>query len=250
MAEIRIDKVSKSYGKDKAVVKGIDLVIENGEFVVILGPSGCGKSTLLRMIAGLEAVTAGTISIHNRIGVTSVFVTHDQQEGMTLADRLIVMNKGTIEQVGTPEEIYERPASVYVGGFIGSPAMNFLPAEIAGADVVLENGVRLGIPGLSGRDGMLLLAGLRPERLSLTGPGLGQVSGRVDFVEELGSARLAHVLVEDIALSVLTSEKLAVTPGDEVEVAIGPGVVQIFDGTTGKRIETAMPAALQHEPAF
>jgi sn-glycerol 3-phosphate transport system ATP-binding protein len=187
--------------------------------------------------------------IHDRIGATCVFVTHDQQEGMTLADRLVVMNKGTIEQVGTPEDIYERPASVYVGGFIGSPAMNFLPAEIAGADLVLGNGVRLRIPGLAGRDGMMVMAGLRPERLTLTGPGLGQISARVDFVEEFGSARLVHVLVEDIALSVLTTDKLALTPGDDVGIAIGPGVIQLFDGTTGKRIETDVPAALQHEPA-
>jgi sn-glycerol 3-phosphate transport system ATP-binding protein len=187
--------------------------------------------------------------IHDRIGATCVFVTHDQQEGMTLADRLVVMNKGTIEQVGTPEDIYERPASVYVGGFIGSPAMNFLPAEIAGADLVLGNGVRLRIPGLAGRDGMMVMAGLRPERLTLTGPGLGQISARVDFVEEFGSARLVHVLVEDIALSVLTTDKFALTPGDDVGIAIGPGVIQLFDGTTGKRIETDVPAALQHEPA-
>jgi sn-glycerol 3-phosphate transport system ATP-binding protein len=83
--------------------------------------------------------------IHNRIGATSVLVTHDQHEGMTLADRLVVMNKGTIEQVGTPAEIYDHPASVYVGGFIGSPAMNVLPGQIDAhhGDVVLESGARL-----------------------------------------------------------------------------------------------------------
>jgi sn-glycerol 3-phosphate transport system ATP-binding protein len=363
MAEITIRNIAKTYGKT-TVMEGVNLDIRNGEFVVILGPSGCGKSTLLRLIAGLEEITGGEITIagqvvnqleprergcamvfqnyalyphmtvaenigyalkvarvpkaerlsriaqtaasvgltdyldrkpgqlsggqrqrvamaraiirepkvflfdeplsnldatlrvqmrheirkiHNRIGATSVFVTHDQHEGMTLADRLVVMNKGTIEQVGTPEDVYERPASVYVAGFIGSPAMNFLPGQIERDAVVLENGVRLPVSGLSGRDGTMVLAGLRPERLALAGPGQGQVGARVDFIEELGSARLAHVLVDDISLSVLTGEKLRLAPGDDVGIVIAPGVVQLFDGATGLRIDVASDAALRAE---
>ncbi len=108
--------------------------------------------------------------IHNQIKATSVFVTHDQHEGMTLADRLVVMNKGTIEQVGTPSEIYDRPASVYVAGFIGSPAMNFLPGQYSAARraVVLEGGAAIALPAdHDATDGQLVQLGIRPEHVSL-----------------------------------------------------------------------------------
>ncbi|MDP3895291.1 MAG: sn-glycerol-3-phosphate ABC transporter ATP-binding protein UgpC, partial [Mesorhizobium sp.] len=246
MASIDIRDVHKLYGRTPAV-RGLDLFVEDGSFLVILGPSGCGKSTLLRMIAGLEDISAGEIAIdgrvvndiepgrrgcamvfqnyalyphmtvaenigyalkvagvskvergrrvsrvaamlglgdlldrkpsqlsggqrqrvamgramvrepgiflfdeplsnldaklriqmrleikrlHRELKTTSVFVTHDQVEAMTLADRLVVMNQGLIEQVGTPAEVYRRPTSRFVANFLGSPPMNFLPAQI------------------------------------------------------------------------------------------------------------------------
>ena len=246
MADIRLNDVKKSYGKDD-VIHGIDWHIQDGEFVVIVGPSGCGKSTLLRMIAGLEAITSGEVSIGDRVvndlepaqrdiamvfqnyalyphmsvyknmayglkirgldkseidqrvnkaaeileigdylnrsprqlsggqrqrvamgraivrepsvflfdeplsnldaklrvqmrleikrlqqrlGITSVYVTHDQVEAMTLGHRLMVLNSGNVEQLGTPIELYEHPASLFVAGFIGSPSMNFVDATL------------------------------------------------------------------------------------------------------------------------
>ena len=112
--------------------------------------------------------------IHNQIKATSVFVTHDQHEGMILADRIVIMNKGTIEQVGTPEDIYNHPASTFVAGFIGSPAMNFLPGVISAAQqsVLLPGDTRLDISAEAalGHDDLLVQAGLRPEQITLARP--------------------------------------------------------------------------------
>src|SRR5690348_4045106 len=257
MAKLHLTDVRKSYG-DLEVIHGVSIEVADGEFVVIVGPSGCGKSTLLRMVAGLEAITAGEISIgdrvvnrlepkdrdiamvfqnyalyphmsvfdnmayglkirglpkddigarvkraaeilelgpllerkprqlsggqrqrvamgraivrqpavflfdeplsnldaklrvqmrfeiqklHRRLSTTSLYVTHDQVEAMTLAHRMIVMNAGRAEQIGTPMEVYENPQTMFVAGFIGSPAMNFMPAK-AGTDgtVTLDQG--------------------------------------------------------------------------------------------------------------
>src|SRR6266446_5206407 len=149
MASVTLSGVRKSFGSAE-VVHGVDIEVEDREFCVLVGPSGCGKSTLLRMIAGLEEITAGEIAIgervvngvapkerdiamvfqnyalHQRLKTTSVYVTHDQIEAMTMADRIVVMNAGRVEQIGTPLELYDDPVNQFVAGFIGSPAMNFL----------------------------------------------------------------------------------------------------------------------------
>jgi sn-glycerol 3-phosphate transport system ATP-binding protein len=367
MADISIRNVRKSYGKDE-VVHGVDLEIRNGEFVVILGPSGCGKSTLLRMIAGLEDITEGEISIadvvvnkleprergcamvfqnyalyphmtvagnigyalkvagvrkatrlaevkrvaasvgleeyldrkpgqlsggqrqrvamaraiirepkvflfdeplsnldaklrvqmrheirriHNRIKATSVFVTHDQHEGMTLADRMVIMNKGTIEQIGTPSEIYDHPASTYVAGFIGSPAMNFLSGQVSVAHsaVVLDSGAMIDIPSslAAGRDGLLVQIGLRPEQIWITRPGQQGLMTRFEFTEELGSGRLYHLMYEDVALTVISAEKYDFTEGDPINLHIPAGILHLFDAETGRRLTAParMPVALE-----
>lgn len=365
MAHITIQNVRKSYAKTE-VVHGVNLEVQSGEFVVILGPSGCGKSTLLRMIAGLESISAGEISIagkvvndlephergcamvfqnyalyphmtvgdnigyglkvaglpraermakvaavaasvgltefidrrpgqlsggqrqrvamaraivrepavflfdeplsnldaklrvqmrheirriHNQIAATSVFVTHDQAEGMTLADRLVVMNKGVIEQVGTPEEIYHAPASVYVGGFIGSPAMNFMGGMVAPkqACVALENGGRIAIPPAlaAAHVGRLVQIGLRPEALSLVPAGTGAFDATFDFVEELGPARLYHFRFEDLTIAVLSAEKPPVQVGQPMGLKIAPEAVHLFAADTGKRLDA--PALVQEK---
>src|SRR5439155_1435800 len=153
MASVSLRGVRKYYDGVE-VIHGVDCEIVDGEFIVILGPSGCGKSTLLRMIAGLEAITNGEVAIgarlvhglepklrvqmrieikrlHQSIRTTSGYVTHDQVEAMALGDRLIVMKAGRAEQIGAPIDVYERPATTFVAGFIGSPAMNMLPARLA-----------------------------------------------------------------------------------------------------------------------
>jgi sn-glycerol 3-phosphate transport system ATP-binding protein len=189
--------------------------------------------------------------IHNRIGATSIFVTHDQQEGMTLADRLVVMNRGTIEQVGAPAEVYERPASLYVAGFIGSPAMNVLPGQVARARgaVVLENGTAVALPAAAGlADGRLVQLGFRPEQASLVAPGTGTLDATVDLVEELGAARLCQVLFEDIPLGVVVTARPDPLPGARVGLRIAPAAVHLFDAASGRRIEPAA-AATPPQPA-
>ena len=355
MAEISIRNVAKTFGKT-TIMEGVNLDIQNGEFVVILGPSGCGKSTLLRLIAGLEEITGGEISIggqvvntleprergcamvfqnyalyphmtvaenigyalkvagtpkaerlarieataksvglseyldrkpgqlsggqrqrvamaraiirepkvflfdeplsnldaklrvqmrheirriHNQIKATSVFVTHDQHEGMTLADRLVVMNKGTIEQVGTPAEIYDNPASLYVAGFIGSPAMNFLPGQLSTTrrGVVLENGTLVPLAHLPDlQDGHLVQIGIRPEHASLVRPGHGTIDARVDVIEELGASRLCNLHFEDIAFCVLTEDRPDLAPGTAVGLRLPSDRIHLFDSVTEKKV--------------
>ena len=175
---------------------------------------------------------------HNQINATSVFVTHDQAEGMTLADRLVVMNKGVIEQVGTPEEIYHHPASVYVGGFIGSPAMNFLSGQIGTAGVLLAGGGRVPLPGAlaAAHQGQLTQIGLRPEALGLVAPGKGAFDAVFEFSEELGAARLYHFQLEDLMLTVLSADKPAVQRGKPMGIKVTPEAVHLFSADTGKRL--------------
>lgn len=178
--------------------------------------------------------------IHNQIKATSVFVTHDQHEGMTLADRLVVMNKGTIEQVGTPSEIYDHPATTYVAGFIGSPAMNFLPGQYSAArrGVVLEGGALVPLGGDSGiTDGQLVQLGIRPEHAALTAAGRGMIEARLDIVEELGAARLCNLSVEDIPFSLVTDTRPGFAPGASVGIKFEADQVHVFDGQTGVRID-------------
>lgn len=179
--------------------------------------------------------------IHNRIKATSVFVTHDQHEGMTLADRIVIMNKGTIEQVGTPAEIYHNPASIYVAGFIGSPAMNFLPGtlNVAQSAVVLPGGEAIPIPSdkAAARDGLQVQIGLRPEEITLSERGVsGALTTRLDFVEELGPNRLYHLLYEDLSLSVLSTQTLDLPSGTPVDIHVPPEAVHIFDGQSGRKL--------------
>jgi sn-glycerol 3-phosphate transport system ATP-binding protein len=179
--------------------------------------------------------------IHNQIKATSVFVTHDQHEGMTLADRLVVMNKGTIEQVGTPSEIYERPASTYVAGFIGSPAMNILPGQVVAArrGVMLENGTLLPLPsGGEPRDGLMVQVGIRPEHARMVPAGQGLFDARVDMIEELGAERLCNLLFEDIPFSLLTEARPNLASGAVVGIGFGLEHTHLFDAETGARIDS------------
>src|SRR5438552_1038870 len=140
MASVVFDHVTKRFG-DVIAVDDLDLTIADREFLVLLGPSGCGKSTALRMIAGLEQPSEGAIRIGDRLGTTFVYVTHDQVEAMTMGSRIAVLENGSLQQIGAPQEVYERPANVFVAQFIGSPPMNILPAGALGpASVVV--GVR------------------------------------------------------------------------------------------------------------
>jgi sn-glycerol 3-phosphate transport system ATP-binding protein len=181
--------------------------------------------------------------IHNRISATSVFVTHDQQEGMTLADRLVVMNKGVIEQVGTPSEIYDQPASTYVGGFIGSPAMNFLSGQVdrGTSSVKLANGDRIEIsPALALRNhDKLVQIGVRPEAMTMVPAGTGTLNAAFEFVEELGGERLYHLTFEDLTLTVMSDERHVPAVGAMVGLRMPAAAVHVFDADTGKRVDAA-----------
>ncbi|PIV73881.1 MAG: sn-glycerol-3-phosphate ABC transporter ATP-binding protein UgpC [Rhodobacteraceae bacterium CG17_big_fil_post_rev_8_21_14_2_50_65_11] len=349
MAEIKLDSLIKSYGPDQ-VLHHVGADIEDGEFIVIVGPSGCGKSTLLRMIAGLETITSGEVSIggkvvnglepadrdiamvfqnyalyphmsvrqnmayglkirgtpkaeiarrvqeaaeileigafldrkprqlsggqrqrvamgraivrdpqvflfdeplsnldaklrvqmrleirklQKRLGVTSIFVTHDQVEAMTLGDRLMVLNGGYVEQFGTPIELYDRPETVFVAGFIGSPAMNFLPAEADGGVVTLANGVSL--PGAEGVRGKITF-GVRPEHL--VPDAAGPIRVQVQVFEALGANTLVHGVLEgtDTELVVSLPGHETPTPGDVLCYAAPGEHHHLFDAESGARI--------------
>ncbi len=317
MGDLQIKALKKAYG-DVKVLQGLDLEIQDGEFVVFVGPSGCGKSTLLRCIAGLEEITEGELRIggkvmndvppskrgiamvfqsyalyphmtvaenmafglklagaskqeiaaavaraaailqiepllerkpkalsggqrqrvaigraivrkpdvflfdeplsnldaalrvqmrvelsklHQELKTTMIYVTHDQVEAMTLAHRIVVINRGVIEQVGSPLELYHQPANLFVAGFIGSPRMNFLPctlvsAEAGAAWVALSDGTRLHVAadsrGLA--EGTPLTLGIRPEHLvAATEPGPETAAGRIQVAEHLGDITYFYV---------------------------------------------------------
>ena len=312
MASVDIVGVRKQFGS-VPVIHGVDVSIADHEFIVLVGPSGCGKSTLLRMIAGLEQITAGEVTIggrvvnhlqpkerdiamvfqnyalyphmtvydnmafslklrgapqqetservqaaadilglqpflaryprqlsggqrqrvamgraivrnpqvflfdeplsnldaklrvamrteikalHQRLRTTSIYVTHDQVEAMTLADRIVLMRDGIVEQIGTPLELYDRPDNVFAAGFIGSPAMNFLPGVLRregnNIHVRMQSGVELPLPPeASGNDGRKVIYGVRPEHLAL-----GRRRRRPRDGERGGTDRRRHLRVQ------------------------------------------------------
>src|SRR5947207_3190458 len=140
MASVSFHEIEKSFGSTK-VIHGIGFDIKDGEFMVLVGPSGCGKSTLLRV-----AMRAEIKALHQRLKTTTVYVTHDQVEAMTMADRIVVMHDGRIEQIGTPLDLYDRPDNLFVAQFIGSPAMNVVNGRLrrgSGSAVVeMSDGVQ------------------------------------------------------------------------------------------------------------
>jgi sn-glycerol 3-phosphate transport system ATP-binding protein len=177
--------------------------------------------------------------IHNSVGATSIFVTHDQHEGMTLADRLVIMNKGTIEQIGNPEEIFEHPASLYVAGFVGSPAMNILPGTVIeeGRFVQLGDGQTVEIPAsFKAQSGQLVQIGIRPEKLSIVQKERGGLAATFQFFEELGSARVYHLQIEDLSLSVVSDVKHQLTEGQPVSLTVDTAALHVFDGPTGRSL--------------
>ncbi|OQP87142.1 sn-glycerol-3-phosphate ABC transporter ATP-binding protein UgpC [Rhizobium rhizosphaerae] len=174
--------------------------------------------------------------LHQRLNATSVFVTHDQVEAMTLADRLVVMNKGRVEQVGQPLDIYHRPASTFVAAFIGSPAMNLIDSRVEGGAVRLGSAVIPLAPAFAGLEGRAVTVGIRPEQVRLAAPGTGLVA-IADFVEELGAGRIVHAVMEGQPFAAAIGEEVRVAPGQPIAFDLPAEHLHLFDRETGRRIE-------------
>ncbi|RWX80936.1 sn-glycerol-3-phosphate ABC transporter ATP-binding protein UgpC [Neorhizobium lilium] len=347
MASIQIEKLEKSYGH-VSVLHGVDLNIEDGEFIVLVGPSGCGKSTLLRMIAGLEDVSRGEIRIagnrvndlhpkdrdiamvfqsyalyphmtvaqnmsyslrlrkiakekiaaavsaaasklgldpllerrpkalsggqrqrvamgraivrqpkaflfdeplsnldarlreqmraeikkmHGDLKATSIYVTHDQIEAMTLADRIVAMHGGVVQQVGSPLELYDRPANLFVAGFIGSPGMNFLAATYSAGSVILANGTRIAletVPALAPGESVTL--GIRPEHVVVVNDGSG-MQATVELVEPTGFGIILHLSLHGLPFKVFTLDRGALNYGSQISVRFPSQYLHLFDSS-------------------
>jgi len=359
MAAVRLRNVHKTFGSAK-IIHGVDWQIDDGEFVVIVGPSGCGKSTLLRMIAGLETISEGEISIgervvndlepaqrdvamvfqnyalyphmsvfnnmayglkirglpkqevqervnkaadilglgeflkrsprqlsggqrqrvamgraivrepsvflfdeplsnldaklrvqmrveikklQERLGITSVYVTHDQVEAMTLGHRLMVLNDGHVEQLCSPIELYERPATVFVASFIGSPSMNFLAARIAakGSAVELPGGESLSLSGAASTTnaGREITLGIRPEHFELTAEANRVAHLQVDIVEQLGADTIVHGQFGSSRtdLTVRLPGVRDFQQGEVLPLSVKPAHVHLFDPENGARLD-------------
>jgi len=180
--------------------------------------------------------------LQRRLGTTSIYVTHDQVEAMTMADRLVVMNGGRAEQIGTPKEVYERPASVFVAGFIGSPAMNFVPGRIGDdADSVVLDGGSVSLPlgngQGSGQSGREVMVDIRPEHMDSDQNGT-PLELAVDLSEPLGADTLVHGRLsgDEHELTVRLRGHVALSGGDQLPLSLAPGRVQLFDRESGQRI--------------
>jgi multiple sugar transport system ATP-binding protein len=175
-------------------------------------------------------------ALHDRLGATSVYVTHDQIEAMTMADHVVVMKDGVIEQQGAPLDLYDRPANRFVAGFIGSPAMNFVPATGAEGGVVLdiagEPRIACSTPVETGRK---VLAGMRPEHLHVARDDADGFELPVTMMESTGSLTYI-VLGTDPEVTLVEQGRERVRPGDKLKLTIEPGLVHLFDQETGKRI--------------
>lgn len=360
MGSVNIENVSKVYGEDVKAVKNASLQIKDKEFLVLVGPSGCGKSTLLRMIAGLEEITEGTISIselvvnnippkdrniamvfqnyalyphmtvydnmafglklrkypkeeiktrvnetaalldltefldrkpkalsggqrqrvavgraivrkpdvflfdeplsnldaklrvqmrleltklQHRLNVTVVYVTHDQVEAMTMGHRIVIMNKGVIQQVDTPLNVYNHPVNFFVAGFIGSPAMNFFDGKIEKNDELyfVNDDLKLLLPEsfdsrLEQYTGKKIKIGIRPEHLKMTLPAdakLSTIKARVEVIELMGNESYVYLKTNKSHVTVRTNEFPDIGPDSDVYFEPDYKRLHFFDLETG-----------------
>lgn len=350
MATVRFANVTKAYGST-SVVSDLSLELSDGSFTVLVGPSGCGKSTSLRMLAGLESVTSGTITIgdrdvthlqprdrdvamvfqnyalyphltvreniafplraakepradalkradavaeslglskllkrkpkdlsggqqqrvaigraiirepsvflfdeplsnldaklrvetrtellqiQRRLGITCLYVTHDQEEAMTLSDRMVVMRDGRAAQVGTPLEVYESPVDTFVASFVGSPKMNLVDGDLTGESFTLPSGFALTAERVSARGAVTL--GVRPDDLVPTAT--DGADATVKLIELLGPRAIVTIDARGTELtSVVESSRMSgITEGAKVSLSARPGAVHVFDAQTGRRI--------------
>jgi multiple sugar transport system ATP-binding protein len=178
-------------------------------------------------------------ALHQKLGSTIVYVTHDQIEAMTMADRIVVMNAGALEQEGAPLDLYDRPANRFVAGFLGSPAMCFIAGRVelsaGAAAVVTESGVRL--PAIAGRvaDGTTVDLGIRPERFRLSSDGAG-IPFQVDVIEPTGAETHLYGTIDGVEARCVFRDRIEAAPGDTLPLAIDPSDTHLFDRETGRRL--------------
>ena len=177
--------------------------------------------------------------LHRSLGTTSVYVTHDQVEAMTLAERMIVMNAGRTEQIGAPAQVYQRPATQFVAGFIGSPAMNFLRGRADAGGLALADGVHLAVPVPAALAGREVVLGIRPEHLAVCAPDEALFTLQTEMREMLGADTLVHGLFGKTMLVARLSATEHPAPGQALPLRALPGCLHWFDAASGARLEVA-----------
>jgi len=171
--------------------------------------------------------------LQQRLGITTLYVTHDQVEAMTMSDRIVVLNKGAIEQIGKPLEIYERPASIFVATFIGSPAMNLIPVRSDGTSIELPSGDKFSV---SAAPSGAVTMGIRPERIKLSAQTEdNSVPFKISLVEELGSQKIVHGTVGPMTMTVAFPEDTAL-PSEYASLTFPEKYLHFFDPENGKRL--------------
>jgi len=173
--------------------------------------------------------------IHQRMGRTTIYVTHDQTEAMTMADRIVVLNAGHIEQVGTPEELYRNPDNLFVAGFIGTPEINTLKGVIQHGEIVLNNGYRFPCPLRSHIEGMEIICAPRPHYIRLGESGM---PAEIVLIEMTGEGQEIRVRINDQELIVVSHEKLDINVGQKVFLTVDAEKMFLFDAQTGKRLRS------------
>jgi multiple sugar transport system ATP-binding protein len=226
-----------SGGQRQRVALGRAIVREPSVFLM--------DEPLSNLDAKLRVQTRAEIArLHQRLGTTTIYVTHDQVEAMTMGDRIAVMRDGILQQIGTPQELYDHPVNIFVAGFIGSPSMNFATAKSEGKDLLL-GGVKLELSGQQAKaadsraDGANVLIGFRPEHIELAN---GQESdavrfpAKVDVVEYLGNEELIHAEAEGNEIVALLPSDKKVGVGDTVNFAVPMDKLHIFDPDSEKTL--------------
>ncbi len=178
-------------------------------------------------------------ALHQQLKTTSVYVTHDQVEAMTMADRIVVMHDGVIQQVGTPLELYDHPANLFVAGFIGSPGMNFLPAVVSrqGNKVAAElaDGQMIPLrPELKVEDGDRVTVGIRPENIEVGGS--DALTAKIEVIEPLGLSTQFYAKLADQQICIFAMGRTDRGPGDTISLGINPAAVHVFHAKTGIRL--------------
>jgi len=189
------------------------------------------------------AMRAEIKALHQRLKTTTVYVTHDQIEAMTMADRIVVMHDGIVEQIGAPLELYDRPDNLFVAQFIGSPAMNVVEGSVrrvnGTAQVDAAGGVSWPVGRVAGADGQKVHFGVRPEHLEIADPGAdGTVAGEIIVVEPTGAETELLIEAGEAQLTLVTHGRLDVNPGDRVGLRVHAGTAHLFDQATGRRISS------------